>query len=136
VIRVHRLWTDPLETFAAEVAPLLSREGVPWAVTGAAASTLLAPYLGDVTIVELYVDKEPVVDRDRLASLLKGRIVDRGHRIEVRELPTSMSASGPDIGGIRVALPVRVYADLLATGGRSAEVAHHLRETMNVGPST
>jgi DNA-binding transcriptional ArsR family regulator len=136
VVLVHRLWTDPLATFAAEIAPLLSSEGVRWAVTGAAASTLLAPYLGDVTIVELYVAGELFADRDRLATILGGRIVERGHRIEVRELPTSMSATGPEVGGIRVALPARVYADLLAAGGRSEEAAHHLRETMNVGPST
>ena len=44
-----------------------------------------------------------------------------------------MSAKGPVIDGVQVALPVRVYADLTAAGGRSAEAAHHLRETLHVG---
>ena len=58
------------------------------------------------------------------ASMLGGRLVERGHVIEVRQLPTQMSARGPLLDGVRVALPVRVYADLLAAGGRSAEAAN------------
>ncbi len=134
VVLVHRLWTDPLEALAKEIGPSLVDADVTWAVTGAAASTLLAPYLGNVTIVELYVERELFTSRDRLAGLLGGREVEKGHRIEVRELPTSMSAEGPDLGGIHVALPARVYADLMAAGGRSAEAAHHLREVRGVGP--
>jgi hypothetical protein len=44
-----------------------------------------------------------------------------------------MSAKGPIIDGVQVALPVRVYADLRAAGGRSAEAAQHLRETIDAG---
>jgi len=69
-----------------------------------------------------------------LADVLGGRVVDRGQLIEVRSLPTSMSAKGPVVSGIHLALPARVYADLKAVGGRSAEAAHHLRETVDVGP--
>jgi hypothetical protein len=103
-------------------------------VSGAAASTLLAPYLSDVTVVELYVDRSLLIARDRLASVLGGRVVEKGHRIEVRELPTSMSARGPKIESVQVALPARVYADLMASGGRAAEAANHLREVRGVGP--
>ncbi len=134
VIRFHRLWKDPLEDFASEVAPALNREEEQWAVTGAAASTLLAPYIGNVTIIELYVGKDLFSNREQLANTLGGRIVDKGHRIEVRELPTPVSADGPVIDQIHVALPVRVYADLMASGGRSAEAAQHLREVIDVGP--
>jgi hypothetical protein len=134
VIRVHRLWNDPLQDFATEVAPVLDREAGHWAVTGDAASTLIAPYLGNLTVIELYVDKNLFSNREQLASALGGRIVDKGHRIEVRELPTPVSTDGPVVNQIHVALPVRVYADLLAVGGWSAEAAHHLRETIDVGP--
>jgi hypothetical protein len=136
VVRVHRLWADPLDVLEIEIGPALTAMGVTWAVTGAAASTLLAPYLSDVTIVELYVDHSLLVARDRLASVLGGRVVEKGHRIEVRELPTAMSARGPKIGGVQVALPARVYADLIASGGRAAEAANHLREVRGVGPSS
>jgi hypothetical protein len=133
-VLVHRLWNrDPLDTLASEIAPALTRGNATWAVTGAAASVLLAPYLSDVTTLELYIDVETMSDKAGLASLLGGRIVERGHRIEIREVPTSMTVEGPAIDGIQVALPVRVYADLLAIGGRWAEAGQHVRETLNVG---
>lgn len=136
VVLVHKLSADLLETLDTEIGPALTAGGFTWAVTGAAASTLLAPYLGDVTVVELYVERELFSVCDHLSDLLGGRVVEKGHRIEVRELPTSMSAKGPDIGGVHVALPARVYADLMAAGGRAAEAAHHLREVRGVGPDT
>jgi DNA-binding MarR family transcriptional regulator len=134
VIRIHRLWKDSLEELESAIAPALERNAESWAVTGGAASFLLAPYLSDVTVIELYVDDDLFANHDWLAETLGGTIVDRGHRIEVRALPTPMSANGPEMRGIRVALPARVYADLAAVGGRSAEAAHHLRETIDVGP--
>jgi SOS-response transcriptional repressor LexA len=133
-VLVHRLWDrDPLDTLAAGIGPALTRANARWAVTGAAASVLLAPYLSDVTTLELYIDVETMSDRKSLASLLGGRIVEKGHRIEIREVPTPMTIKGPVIDGMQVALPVRVYADLRAVGGRWAEAGQHLRETLDVG---
>jgi hypothetical protein len=134
VIRIHRLWKDPLEAFESEIGPALGRNSKSWAVTGVAASILMAPYLSDVTVVELYVDDDLFANPNRLADVLGGRVVDRGQLIEVRALPTPMSAKGPIVSGVHLALPARVYADLMAGGGRSAEAAHHLRETVDVGP--
>jgi DNA-binding MarR family transcriptional regulator len=131
---VHRLWDgDPLETLALGIGPALTRANARWAVTGAAASVLLAPYLTDVTTLELYIDAETMSDRANLSSLLGGRIVEKGHRIEVRGVPTSMAVKGPVMDGMQIALPVRVYADLRAVGGRWAEAGQHLRETFDVG---
>ncbi len=133
-VLVHRLWNgDPLQVLALEIGPALTRADVRWAVTGTAASILLAPYLSGVTILELYVDPVTMTDKKRLASLLGGRIVEKGHRIEIREVPTVMTVRGPVMDGMQVALPVRVYADLRAAGGRSAEASHHLRETLDIG---
>ena len=132
-VLVHRLWSDPLHALRDEIGPALNATDGQWAVTGVAASMLLAPYLTDVTTLELYVDAELIADRSHLASLLNGRVVEKGHRVEIRTLPTTISAAGPVIDGVHVAVPVRVYADLVANGGRSAEAAHHLRETLNVG---
>lgn len=136
VLYVHRLWTDPLDTLRQEIGPRLGFDNAHWAVTGVGASVLLAPYLSDITTLELYVDADLMSDTSELASRLGGRLVDKGHRIEVRQLPTAISAHGPSIDDIPVALPVRVYADLLARGGRSAEAAHHLRESLDVGSTT
>jgi len=136
VILLHRLWADPLQTLANEIGPGLTAEGLSWAVTGATASTLLAPYLGDVTVVEMYVENSLFMARERLADLLRARVVDKGQRIEIRELPTPVSERGPVVAGVHVALPARVYADLMASGGRFAEAAHHLREVHGVGPGS
>jgi hypothetical protein len=133
-VLVHCLWNgDPLEALASGIGPALTRADAHWAVTGAAASVLLAPYLTEVTILELYIDPQTMADRARLASLLDGRIVEKGHRIEIRQIRTPMTVRGPVIDDIQVALPIRVYADLLESGGRWAEAGQHLRETFNVG---
>ncbi|MHB8320042.1 MAG: type IV toxin-antitoxin system AbiEi family antitoxin [Acidimicrobiales bacterium] len=131
---VHRLWVgDAIETLRAEIAPALNTAESRWAVTGVAASILLAPYLSEVTTLDLYVDPELFANKARLASRLGGRIVERGHVAEVRPLPTPMVATGPIVDGIQVALPVRVYADLVSSGGRVAEAAQHLKEVRDVG---
>ncbi len=133
-VLVHRLWnSDPLQTLASEVGPALAKADASWAVTSAAASLLLAPYLTDVTVLDLYVDPMTMSDRKRLASLLGGQIVEKGHRIAIWAVPTAMTIKGPVIDGMQVALPVRVYADLKAAGGRWAEASEHLRETLDVG---
>lgn len=80
VVLVHRLWTDPLVDLSTEIAPAFDEEGVDWAATGAAASTMLAPYLTDVTVLELYVEHALFADRNTLANVLDGRVVERGHR--------------------------------------------------------
>jgi hypothetical protein len=127
---------DIVGTVGEEIGPRLTSSGVTWAVTGALASTLLAPYLTAITVIELYVDADLFATPQRVEQLVEGRIVDKGHRVEIRELPTPVSSRGPTIEDVHVALPARVYADLVATGGRSAEAANHLRETYGVGPSS
>jgi len=136
VLRFHRLWEgNAVATLRTEIAPALSTLEHHWAVTGTAASQLIAPYLSDVTTLDLYVDPELMSNTQELELRLGARIVQRGQVIEVRELPTLMSEKGPVLDSISVALPVRVYADLLGIGGRSAEAAQHLREELHVGPA-
>jgi hypothetical protein len=133
-MRLHRLMADPLDVVAMDIGPNLNSVGATWAVTGAVASTLLAPYLTDVAVLEIYVDGAHF--NQGLPGVLDARGVPRGHVIEVRELPTPMSAKGPWIDGVQLALPARVYADLVAAGGRYEEAAHHLREVRGVGPGS
>ncbi len=127
VLHLHRLWRDPLSDLAHQVAPALS--GRRWGVTGAAASLLLAPYLTNVTTIELYVEHDLLIGSNAVTDLLRAKDVARGHNIEVREFPTLMSSRGPTVDGVQVALPTRVYADLVAAGGRFTEAAQHLRES-------
>lgn len=133
VVRLHRLWLDPLDAVHDEIGPALDDAGVRWAVTGAAASTLLAPYLSGFTVVELYVDHELFDDARRLAAMLGARVVDEGHRMEVRALPNRITVdAGVTIDGIRCAAPPRVFADLYQRGSRFAEAANHLLEVLDV----
>ena len=126
----HRLWTDPMEALSGELAPALNRAGLAWAVTDAAASMLLAPYLSNIAVVDLYVGEEEFGDVAQLERLLDARVVEHGQRIEVRRAPTALTAlAGEVIDGVRCAPLPRVYADLAAKGGRFAEAAQHLRET-------
>ena len=133
VRKLHRLMADPLYVLRDEMGPVLRSIGAKWAVTGAAASMLLAPYLTGFTVLELYVDRNHFDSTD-LPRYLESREVSKGHVIEVRELPTPMSLRGPEIDLVQVALPARVYADLNAAGGRLAEAGQHLREVRGVGP--
>jgi hypothetical protein len=131
---LHRLWDGPLTTLGTDVAPALRESGVGWAVTGGAASMLLAPYLSSISTIELYVATALFDDRGLLAETLGARVVERGQRIEVRELPNRITATaGLIVDGVRCAPSARVYADLAARGGRSAEAANHLREVLHVG---
>lgn len=133
VIRLHRLWDDPLAGLIEEVAPALTETGTVWAATGAAASLLLAPYLSEVASLEVYVATELFTEQ-ALADVLGARIVDRGNRIEVRSLPNYFTATAGLVAeAVRCAPSARVYADLLARGGRFAEAAAHLREVLDVG---
>lgn len=135
-VLIHRVSRDALLDLATAIAPALGKEAIDWAVTGTAASAMLAPFLSAVTVVELYVSDSVFADPERLAAVLGGRVVKKGHRIEVREAPTRLAIRGPVVDQVPIALPVRVYADLLAAGGRSAEAAHHLKETLHVGAGT
>lgn len=130
---LHRLWRDPLDALVDELAPALDRLDATWAATGAAAATLLAPYLTTFTIVELYVDGTTLSKRAVVSAALNAKPVASGHRIELRALPNRVTATGPSVRGVRCALPARVYADLRAKGGRSAEAAQHLREVLGAG---
>ena len=93
VVFLHRLWDDPLTTLRTDVAPALRESGVGWAVTGGAASMLLAPYLSSISTIELYVATALFDDRGLLAETLGARVVERGQRIEVRELPNRITAT-------------------------------------------
>lgn len=135
-VLIHRVMRDALIDLSTKIAPALDKERIDWAVTGTAASAVLAPYISDVTVVELYVSDALFADPERLAAVLGGRVVEKGHRIEIREAPTKLTTKGPVVGHVQIALPVRVYADLLAAGGRSAEAAYHLKETLDVGADT
>lgn len=109
-------------------------DGMTWAVTGTVAADLIAPFLTSITEVELYVSDDDA-DRARRLLLDRGDLteVESGGRVRVRTAAPRvlrLAREIHEVQGVHIVSPVRVYADLLRRGGRSAEAAEHLREVV------
>ncbi|MDY0912894.1 hypothetical protein [Rathayibacter festucae] len=100
-----------------------------WCASGGAAADRLAPFLTRVPDLLIRVTSE---DFDRACQDLSGAEdaieVETGGRIHLRVAPAQVLASASVVRGLKVASPVRVYADLLRGEGRSADAAEFLRE--------
>lgn len=103
---------------------------VEFAVTGALAAELLAPYLTSVTTAEVYVSVETVVGLEAVAASAGLTPVDGG-RLILRPFPTvSANRLASRSSGLRVAPWPRVYVDLLHVGVRGEDAAEHLKEVV------
>lgn len=101
---------------------------VPWAATGAAAATLIAPYLTHVSTAEVYLDADTDTALEAAAAVAGLRLIEGG-RLTLRPFPTSATSRlAKGIDGFIVAPWPRVYADLRLAGVRGEEAAEHLRE--------
>lgn len=100
-----------------------------WALTGEVAADRIAPYLTSVPSVDFYVlDKEQSAVRERLLQHPEVTEVGSGGRIRMHLAESYVLRLADEVDGLRIASPVRVYADLLRGRGRSAEAGEHLRE--------
>lgn len=108
-------------------------EGLAWAATGAAAASVLGPYLSEVGGLDVFVDAPTPATLDSLAERSGLRPIEGG-RILLRPFPTPVTRRlcGTE-SGLRVAPWPRVYADLRITGVRGEEAAEHLREVVERG---
>lgn len=108
-------------------------EGVAWAATGAAAASVLGPYLSEVTGLDVFVDAPTPATLDAIAERSGLRPIEGG-RVLLRPFPTPVTRRlcGTE-SGLRVAPWPRVYADLRITGVRGEEAAEHLREVVERG---
>ena len=115
----------------ANVARRWDTEGLAWAATGSAAAAVMAPYLFQVTTLDVFVDVSTPAGLHALAESSGVRPTDAG-RLVLRPFPTSATNRlGSSAGGIRVAPWPRVYADLRISGVRGEEAAEHLREVFD-----
>lgn len=114
----------------AELGRRWDAEDVAWAATGIAAAAVLAPYLTEVSGLEVFVDAPTPATLDALADRAGLRSIDGG-RLVLRPFPTPVTKrlSAP-VGDVRVAPWPRVYVDLRASGVRGEEAAEHLVEVV------
>ncbi len=111
----------------------LDSDRVAWAATGAAAASVLGPYLSEVSHLDVFVDASTPATLHSIATQADLRPIEGG-RIVLRPFPTPatrrlcLMASG-----MRVAPWPRVYADLRNAGVRGEEAAEQLREAVERG---
>lgn len=104
--------------------------GFEWAVTGAAASQVVAPFLTSLNSAEVYVEAKTLAELQAVAGAAGLRPIEGG-RLTLMPFPTVTSqrlANRAD--GLRVAPWPRIYADLRTRGVRGEEAAEHLREVL------
>jgi hypothetical protein len=107
--------------------------GVSWAATGFAAASALAPYLSEISGLDVFIDAPTPATLDAIAER-SGLEPMEGGRLVLRPFPTKVTQRlCVPIGDLRVAPWPRVYADLRVSGVRGEESAEHLYEVMERG---
>jgi len=109
-----------------DVSGVLADADVAYAVTGAAAADLLAPFLSAVPVLSLWVGARHQLGE--VAGLLDAEPVQRGANLVLRQArDDSPLAFKEQHGGVWLANRFRVYVDLRSDPQRGAEQADHLR---------
>jgi hypothetical protein len=125
-IQAHRVFKDVTHFAMASLPKALGR-GDSWGVTGWVAAYLLAPYMSTLPSLQVRLTKPRLA---RVGPLLKGlqlRRVDSGGNVSF--IGSEWLVAGPS-SSLRLVSRPRVYADLLALGGRAEDAASHLREAV------
>jgi hypothetical protein len=125
----ERIFSDPMQFLVDELAPVLDKHGIGWAVTGWAAAERLAPFATAVPTLQMYIEERAF--RGPLTLVMQDipvREVESGGRIEFRSADSHLLKLATRRNGIPLATAPRVFADLQALGGRGEDAAMHLRE--------
>lgn len=121
------LWNQPFGDLRA-IGERWDEKGIEWAVSGAMAAQLLAPFATIVSSGEVYVDAVSLTELDQAASVADIRPIEGG-RLVLRPFPTKATNKlSSRQGGLCVAPWPRVYADIVHVGVRGEEIAEHLKE--------
>lgn len=135
----ERIFNDPMQFLVDELAPVLDKHGIGWAVTGWTAAEQLAPFATAVPALQVYVEERAFWGPLTMAiQEIPVREVESGGRIEFRSADPRLLKLATRRNGIPLATAPRVFADLQALGGRGEEAAEHLREEVildNLRPS-
>ncbi|MCY4610121.1 MAG: hypothetical protein OXC38_00165 [Gammaproteobacteria bacterium] len=123
------VWHD-LEEGLRKIDRLWKSAKVAWAATGAAAASVLAPYLTRISVAEVYVDAATIAELESVAAKADLKPIEGG-RVILRPFPTVATRKLMDEqNGLRHAPWPRVYADLRVAGVRGEDAAEHLWETV------
>lgn len=125
----ERIFDDPVRFLVDELAPVLDRHGIDWAVTGWAAAEQLAPFATAIPALQVYVEERALRGPLTLAMQdIPVSEVEAGGRIEFRSADPHLLKLAVRHNGIPLATAPRVFADLQALGGRGEDAAMQLRE--------
>ena len=131
-VHVGVAWSDPVAGLA-QVGAKWNALGRRWACTGAAAASVLAPYLTTFATVDVYIETETIAGLSAAAEDVGLRPIEGG-RLILRPFPTAASQRlSVRKQRLWVAPWPRVYVDLRASGVRGEEAAEHLREVLHAG---
>lgn len=131
-VQVGVVWNDPVAGLA-RLGAKWDALGRRWACTGAAAASVLAPYLTTFATVDVYIEAETIAGLSAVAEDVGLRPIEGG-RLILRPFPTAASQR-LSVRKRRLWLAPwpRVYVDLRASGVRGEEAAEHLREVLHAG---
>lgn len=128
-LRVGAVWRDQIAGIA-QVGRQWESRGLDWTVTGAAAASLVAPYLTGFTGAEIYLEAKTISALASAAAVANMRPVEGG-RVILRPRPTvTTDRLATTVEDVRVAPWPRIYADLRSVGVRGEDAAEHLWEVV------
>ena len=131
-VQVGVVWNDPVAGLARAGAKW-DALGRRWACTGAAAASVLAPYLTTFATVDVYIETETIAGLSAAAEDVGLRPIEGG-RLILRPFPTAASQRlSARKQSLWLAPWPRVYVDLRTSGVRGEEAAEHLREVLHAG---
>lgn len=126
------LYARTQDELLSRFAKLADDAGLPYAVTASAGSHLLGvPVLSNIVVTNVRVGVLDASDSLHRLGLehLDAEDAGRGMNLELWTDTGELGTFGAtDVGGIRVAPPIRVWLDMARQGGRSEDAAQLFRE--------
>ena len=124
-IRVFVLAQGPRQ-LSIEVGRSLAASGLDYALTGAAAASIIAPFVTAVPVAEVWVTGRAAPGR--LPEAAGGEAADSGYNVVLWQARDDAPlAFREDVAGLWLANRFRLYADLRRDPRRGQEPADHLR---------
>ena len=129
-LQVGLIGRDPVSELI-EIGMRWEKLKVAWTSTGLIAANAIAPFITSVNSVEVYVNAKTIIGLEAVAK--KANLVPiEGGRLTLRPFPTLAARTmSKEVDGLQIAPWPRVYVDLLHTGVRGEDAAHHLLELVH-----